>query len=136
MRLAGPAGANHASHRRSGVRGVVPPVVPRGDVLRSKPVISGDGDRVRRQPDAAPVPRAIYISGMERPVRFEHHRWLGDKRTQVVHDVDACDDPSIIEDIMTAESFLCFGPDELAEARNRGSRRCRCCGADADSDAG
>ncbi len=64
---------------------------------------------------------------MERPVRFEHNRWLGDKRTQVVHDVDACDDASIIEDLMTAGSFTCFGPDELAEARNRGYRRCGCC---------
>ena len=25
---------------------------------------------------------------MERPTRFEHSRWLGDKRTQVVYDVD------------------------------------------------
>jgi hypothetical protein len=68
---------------------------------------------------------------MERPVRFEHTRWLGDKRTQVVHDVDACTDESIVADIMAAESFICFGPDELSEARNRGYRRCRCCGTDA-----
>jgi hypothetical protein len=64
---------------------------------------------------------------MERPVRFEHHRWLGDKRTQVVHDVDACTDAVIIDELMEAEAFLCFGPDELAEARNRGYRQCRCC---------
>ena len=64
---------------------------------------------------------------MERPVRFEHHRWVGDKRTQVVHDVDACDRPEIIEELMAAETYLCFGPDELAEARNRGYRRCGCC---------
>ena len=69
---------------------------------------------------------------MERPVRFEHFRWLGDKRTQVVHDVDACTDASIIDELMAAETFLCFGPDELSEARNRGYRRCGCCvGADA-----
>jgi methylphosphotriester-DNA--protein-cysteine methyltransferase len=31
---------------------------------------------------------------------------------------------------MAAETFLCFGPDTLAEARNRGYRRCqRCPGA-------
>ena len=64
---------------------------------------------------------------MERPVRFEHNRWLGDKRTQIVHDVDACSDPSIIEELMASEAFICFGPDELYEARNRGYRRCRGC---------
>jgi len=25
---------------------------------------------------------------MDRPGKFEHSRWLGDKRTQVVYDVD------------------------------------------------
>ena len=57
---------------------------------------------------------------MERPTRFEHNRWLGDKRTQVVYDVDDLDDPSIIDELMAAETFLAFGPDTLAEARNRG----------------
>ena len=71
---------------------------------------------------------------MERPVRFEHNRWLGDKRTQIVHDVDACDDPSIIEELMAAETFICFGPDELSEARNRGYRRCGCCGPAGDAE--
>ena len=59
---------------------------------------------------------------MERPVKFEHNQWLGDKRTQVVYDVDAIEDASIIEELMTAETFICFGPDTLAEARNRGYR--------------
>jgi hypothetical protein len=67
---------------------------------------------------------------MERPARFEHNRWLGDKRTQVVHDVDACTDESIIDELMAAETFICFGPDTLAEARNRGYRRCGCCGSE------
>ena len=57
---------------------------------------------------------------MERPTRFEHHRWLGDKRTQVVYDVDHVDDPALIDELMAAETFLGFGPDTLAEARNRG----------------
>jgi hypothetical protein len=65
---------------------------------------------------------------MERPVRFEHTRWLGDKRSQVVHDVDACTDESIVEELMASEKYLCFGPDTLAEARNRGYKRCGCCG--------
>ena len=64
---------------------------------------------------------------MERPIRFEEHRWLGDKRHQVVHDVDACDRPEIIEELMASERFLCFGPDTLAEARNRGYHRCQKC---------
>jgi hypothetical protein len=65
---------------------------------------------------------------VERPVRFEEHRWLGDKRTQVVHDVDACDRPEVIEELMASEAYICFAPDDLAEARNRGYRRCGCCG--------
>ena len=60
---------------------------------------------------------------MERPTRFEHHRFVGDKRTQVVYDLDADDvDPEVIGELMAAETFLCFGPDSLAEARNRGYR--------------
>ena len=66
---------------------------------------------------------------MERPIRFEHFRWLGDKRTQLVHDVDACDRPEIVEDIVASDSGIGFGPDELSEARNRGYRRCSCCGS-------
>ena len=59
---------------------------------------------------------------MERPGRFEHHRYVGDKRSQVVYDVDAIegDDEKIIEELMEAETYLCFGPDTLVEARNRG----------------
>ena len=57
---------------------------------------------------------------MERPVRFEHTRFLGDKRTQLVYDLDAWDDAAVIDDIMAAETGLCFGPDTLPEARNRG----------------
>ena len=57
---------------------------------------------------------------MERPTKFEHHRWLGDKRTQVVYDLDADLDPAVIAELMESERYLCFGPDTLAEARNRG----------------
>ena len=56
---------------------------------------------------------------MERTIRFEHFRWLGDKRTQVVYDVDNLDEPELIEELMASEQFLCFGPDTLTEARNR-----------------
>ena len=57
---------------------------------------------------------------MERPVRFEHTRWLGDKRTQLVYDLDSWSDHAVIDDIVANEVGLCFGPDTLAEARNRG----------------
>jgi len=58
---------------------------------------------------------------MDRPVRFEHNQWLGDKRTQKVYDLDdEVTDPEVIAELMASEAFLCFGPDTLAEARNRG----------------
>jgi hypothetical protein len=69
---------------------------------------------------AGGAPFACQTPGMERPTKFEHSRWVGDKRSQVVYDVDNIDDPSIIDELMTAETFLSFGPDTLAEARNRG----------------
>ncbi len=61
----------------------------------------------------------VYDEPMERPVKFEHNRWVGDKRSLVVYDIDNIDDPSIITELMAAETYLCFGPDTLAEARNR-----------------
>lgn len=57
---------------------------------------------------------------MERPSRFEHTRYLGDKRTQLVYDLDAWTDATVIDEIVDAEVGLCFGPDTLVEARNRG----------------
>jgi hypothetical protein len=59
---------------------------------------------------------------MERPVRFEHVRFLGDKRSQRVYDLDTWTDTEVIDELMAAETYLCFGPDTLAEARNRGYR--------------
>jgi hypothetical protein len=63
-----------------------------------------------------------------RPIRFEHHRWLGDKRTQVVHDVDAAPQDEI-DELMASEAFASFGPDTLPEARNRGYHLCHECAA-------
>ena len=57
---------------------------------------------------------------MERPVKFEHTRFLGDKRTQLVYDLDEWTDQAVVDEIVDAEVGLCFGPDTLAEARNRG----------------
>lgn len=62
---------------------------------------------------------------MERPSRFEHNRFLGDKRKQVVYDLDEDIDPSVIEELMASEHFASFAPDTLAEARNRGYRPAR-----------
>ena len=59
---------------------------------------------------------------MERPARFEHARFLGDKRTQLVYDLDEWDDPEIVNEIADLGVGIQFGPDSLAEARNRGYR--------------
>ena len=59
---------------------------------------------------------------MQRPGRFEHTRFLGDKRSQLVYDVDTWTEPNIIDDIVATNSGICFGPDTLPEARNRGYR--------------
>jgi len=57
---------------------------------------------------------------MERPIRFEHARFLGDKRTQLVYDLDEWDDGQVIDEIVEQGVGLQFGPDTLVEARNRG----------------
>lgn len=62
---------------------------------------------------------------MSRPTRFEEFRYLGDKRTQCVYDLDAADAPEIaakIDELVASERFASFSPDTLAEARNRGYR--------------
>jgi hypothetical protein len=59
----------------------------------------------------------------DRPIRFEHHRWLGDKRNQRVYDLDDPELPQeLVDDLMASEQFASFGPDTLPEARNRGYR--------------
>jgi hypothetical protein len=62
---------------------------------------------------------------VSRPTRFESYRYLGDKRTQVVYDLDVVDDAGlqpVIDELMKSERFAAFSPDTLAEARNRGYR--------------
>jgi hypothetical protein len=59
---------------------------------------------------------------VSRPPRFEHHRWLGDKRTQRVHDLDHTVPECRLDDLLASGQFAAFGPDILAEARNRGYR--------------
>ena len=63
---------------------------------------------------------------MDRPSAFAHHRFVGDKSTQQVYDLDQVNDEEalaiVLDELMASERFLCFGPDTLAEARNRGYR--------------
>lgn len=59
---------------------------------------------------------------MGRHPRFEHHQWLGDKRTQKVYDCDATPD-DVIAEIVDAGAAASFAPDTLPEARNRGYRQ-------------
>ena len=65
---------------------------------------------------------------MARPIRFEESRWLGDKRTQIVHDLDHCSS-DVIDELMASRQYASFGPDSVDEARNRGYRACGCPGA-------
>lgn len=67
---------------------------------------------------------------MARPIRFEQFRWLGDKRTQIVHDLDHCA-ADVIDELMESRQYASFGPDSVDEARNRGYRPCDCAGATA-----
>jgi hypothetical protein len=61
---------------------------------------------------------------MSRPLAFEHYRYLGDKRTQVVYDLDLYGvDPTVteaVDGVLASECFIAFSPQTLAEARNRG----------------
>ena len=63
---------------------------------------------------------------MARPVQFEHYRYLGDKRTQVVYDLDLYGvDPAVtaeVDRVLASERFIAISPQTLAEARNRGYR--------------
>ncbi len=55
---------------------------------------------------------------MSRPTKFEHNKYVGDKRTQVVYDLDTAPQ-DLIDELMEARTYLAFGPDTLTEARNR-----------------
>ena len=56
---------------------------------------------------------------MERPVKFEHTRFLGDKRTQLVYDLDTLTESGITDERVAEGVGLSVGPEPLAEARNR-----------------
>ena len=70
-------------------------------------------------------PLRVTLPAVSRPTRFEDYRFLGDKRNQVVYDLDLVDEAGVgdvIDELMTSEQFAAFAPDTLAEARNRGYR--------------
>ena len=72
---------------------------------------------------------------MDIPRELAGCRFVGDKRNQIVYDMASDpDDPAAAEqiaaavtDIVAAQSYATFGPDELPEARNRGYRLSRLC---------
>ena len=68
--------------------------------------------------------RGLVSSAVSRPTRFEDFRDLGDKRRQVVYDLDSDDPESVerVEELLASERFAAFAPDTLAEAANRGYR--------------
>jgi hypothetical protein len=65
---------------------------------------------------------------MSRLRRFEEYRYIGTRDTMIVYD---CDDPEQFaeleermkrDDLLSTNLVSTFGPDSLAEARNRGFR--------------
>ena len=52
----------------------------------------------------------------------DERRRFCDRCDQHVYDLDDITDESVIEALMQSEQYLVFGPDTLAEARNRGYR--------------
>lgn len=59
---------------------------------------------------------------MDRPKAFAEHRFIGDKRSQVVYDLDDVTDSGVIDELVQSQRVATFGPDSLPEARNRGYR--------------
>ena len=64
---------------------------------------------------------------MSRPVRFEHFQYVGDKRSQIVHDLDNPQDGCQIDELMASEQYLAISPGTIPEARNRGYKPCKHC---------
>jgi len=67
-----------------------------------------------------PIAVGYLVNSMDRHPKFEHSRYLGDKRTQLVYDLDSWDDESVVSEFVDAGVALSFAPDTLPEARNRG----------------
>lgn len=59
---------------------------------------------------------------METLREFPDHRFIGDKRTQIVYDLQSEVNQTVLAELAESEEFICFAPDTLSEARNRGYR--------------
>lgn len=59
---------------------------------------------------------------MQRPKAYSDFRFIGDKRTQRVYDLDETYPDEVIAELVASEQVATFGPDTLPEARNRGYR--------------
>jgi hypothetical protein len=65
---------------------------------------------------------------MARIRRFEHSRFVGTRDDMTVYDCDEGEDFAVLqrrvdeEDLLARRLLQAFGPDSLAEARNRGFR--------------
>ena len=68
-------------------------------------------------------------AAVSRPTRFEHFRYLGDKRKLIAHDLDNITEACHLDELLASEQGTTFGPDSLPEARNRGHRPCPHCNA-------
>ena len=77
-------------------------------------------------PFPTPGARTGRFRAMSRPTQFEHYRYLGDKRTLVVYDLDLYGEGRRGHGggrrVMASERFIAISPQTLAEARNRGYR--------------
>ncbi len=69
------------------------------------------------------------VASLNYMAEIPKHRYVGDKRTQLVYDLEAIGDLGVADDLKAAkdellesEQFIYFAPDTLAEARNRGYR--------------
>ena len=72
------------------------------------------------------VSHSLALDAVDRPSGFSDCRFLGDRRTQEVYDLDEVLDQElmvvVLEELVESEACTCFAPDSLAEARNRGYR--------------
>jgi hypothetical protein len=64
------------------------------------------------------------VSPMARLRRFENNRYVGDRAHQLVYDLEVADSQQVemLEAAALENRLTVFGPDSLAEARNRGYR--------------
>ena len=72
------------------------------------------------------VSHSLTSDAVDRPSGFSECRFLGDRRTQEVYDLDEVADEDVmavvLEELIESGAPTCFAPDSLAEARNRGYR--------------